>query len=298
MTFVTIEGLDFDLPSPVVGGRVLGEALRHVIVTALGTALVGALATFNISAWQAKPLEPAPAPQVAPVAWRDIVKPVRIYDLESPVFAGAPVTYVARRQDGDAGRQDVLVIGRFDGAKPALRLRMGRHVDDMPGNVPFDAAVAREAALAGLSVSRHGSTSLLRTRFGAFDVIDVDLIAVPGGQPLPCQAFRRSLDRPALSISGLVCGQRGAALSRAAAGCLIERLDVASAGDDRELVDFFAASELHRNLTCARLAPRAGLGTCRLARRRKRGRRRQSGHITAKFAPPLRFSCDGGVMMN
>ena len=46
-------------------------------------------------------------------------------------------------------------------------------------------------------------------------------------------------------------------LGSRALACLLDRLDLASGGDDRDMVEFFAASERRRDANCAgaRLAP-------------------------------------------
>ena len=65
-----------------------------------------------------------------------------------------------------------------------------------------------------------------------------------------------STTTPALTITGLACG--GAeAWPRKGLSCLLDRLDLASGGDDRQVIDFFASTELKRDAACGgmRLGP-------------------------------------------
>lgn len=232
-----------------LAGHVVRTSISLAVRASVSLAVLVAAAVVVALVISHLPSAPPSPPAPPPAAWREIVKPVRIYNLEAPLLRGAALDYTARRHTF-GGREDVLTLGTLDGDKPALRLRIFRRADEAPLQVPLFAALAHEAAQVGLAIGRSGLPDLLPTRFGRFEIADVSL-ARKEGAAAPCDGFRLILDKPALTITGLACGHRGAALSQADVGCLIERLDVASARDDRDLVDFFAGSELRRNAVCA-----------------------------------------------
>ncbi len=212
----------------------------------------------------------------APAAWLDVVKPIETFSLESSEFGKAAKLYRARRHAEGGGRQDTIILGTT-GSEPALRLSLYRRGTEPYNRVPFFSDVARQAADAGLAVTRSGLPDLLPTRFGALEVADISLNS-SAAIPIPCSGFRLVLDAPALTLVGLACGTR-TAMSRRSLQCVLERLDLASGGTDKTLVEFFAMSELRRTTTCAgtRLAPdqvHAGWLDDRSATPRRNTRRR------------------------
>ena len=239
-------------PAWLLGRRLIGPAIKATV----GIGLIGAAGALAVTVLRNLPAADPAALAPPGSAWTEIVKPVRIYSLEAPEFAGRAATYTARRHVIGGGREDVLALGTLDGAAPAIRLRIFRRGTEPAADVPLFAALVHEAAQAGLAVGRSSLPDVLPTRFGRFEVADITLTRKDGAAT-PCGGFRLALDKPALSISGLACGRHVAPMSRQAMGCLIERLDVASARDDRALIDFFAATELRRNAACAgmRLGP-------------------------------------------
>ncbi|MGB8276486.1 MAG: hypothetical protein WCF20_00895 [Methylovirgula sp.] len=90
----------------------------------------------------------------------------------------------------------------------------------------------------------------MATRFGAFEVVDI-ILAGKAIAPVPCLGFRGAALGAKFRILGFACGGQGRPMSRPALACLIDRLDLNEAGDDRDLAAFFAASELKRTPTCA-----------------------------------------------
>ncbi|WP_158809276.1 hypothetical protein [Beijerinckia sp. L45] len=198
---------------------------------------------------------PAPVEPKAP-AWLDVIKPIEIFSLEAANLAKSTKLYKARRSLDGGGRQDTLAFGTLTGDEPALRLTLYRRGSETYVAGPVFAAIARIAADAGLSVTRSGLPDVMATRFGNFQVAAVALSA--GATPAsPCSGFRLALDAPALTMTGLACGGKAADLTRERLGCMLERLDLVSGGDDRALVEFFASTELKRNAACTgmRLGP-------------------------------------------
>lgn len=197
----------------------------------------------------------APAAPSAP-AWLDIIKPIEIFSLEAADLAKSPRIYKARRILAGGGRQDTLAFGTLAGEEPALRLTLYRQGSETYAPAPAFADIVQLAAGAGLSVVRSGLPDLMTTRFGKFQVTNVTL---SGGaaSSAACSGFRLVLETPALTMIGLACGGKAAGMPRERLGCVLERLDLTSGADDRPLVEFFAATELQRNGTCAgmRLGP-------------------------------------------
>ena len=183
--------------------------------------------------------------------WVDIVKPVQIYSLEARELAKLPSTYAARRRGGDI-REDVLGFGTWHGDQPSLRLRVLRG-----GEAPaaLDTAIVRQAAAVGVAIGPSKKPEMLATRFGAFEIADVT--SSGPGATMACSGLRLAVALPALTFDGFACGAEGQAIPRKTLACLIDRLDLASVGEDRALIDFFAATDLRRDADCdgMRLAP-------------------------------------------
>jgi hypothetical protein len=236
------------------------SALRATIVKVGALGLLAAI--FGALALAAIP-KPAPLPTpvenavvAAPVEhWIEIRKPVQIFSLQAPELRGLPLAYAARRHSVAGGREDTLAFGTLADGGSALRLGLFRRADEKAVSVPFYASIASQAADAGLGIERSGLPDLVVTRFGRMEVADVALSGK--GRSQSCHGFRLSLTGPALSMTGFACAPATKPMSRATLGCLIERLDLASAREDRALIDVFAASELHRNAACEgmRLGP-------------------------------------------
>lgn len=213
---------------------------------------IGAMVTDGRSGLVPPAAQPG-VPEGPPLAkWIDIVKPVQIYSLPAPELANAALLYKARRLSSGNGREDILTFGRLAGDRPSLRLRIYRgdkaDLDRVRAVDPMDRVSP--------AFARNPPAAFVETRFGRFETSDVRVrdASAPVG---PCASFRIDVDRPGLSISGIACGGRDKPVARNGLACLLDRLDLNSAGDDRDLGDFFAASELRHNGVCAgmRLAP-------------------------------------------
>ena len=191
------------------------------------------------------------APASAPIAaeWIDVPRPIHIFDLEAPLLRGSALVYTARRRTAGDGREDVLAYG-IPGRDASLRLRLTRRTGGAAPPPPLFAVIASQAADAGLSVGRAGLAYLMPTRFGRFEIADVALTDGSVSR-VACRGFRLALEAPAFTMSGLACGAPGQPMTREALACLVDRLDLASGGDDRAMIDFFAASERRRNPDCA-----------------------------------------------
>ncbi|HLH11405.1 MAG TPA: hypothetical protein VKV77_05935 [Methylovirgula sp.] len=215
----------------------------------LGGALIALiLVAAAVQLARHKPQTPAPIQATAePAAWTEIPHPLAAFDLAAPELANSPLFYEARR-NRTGGRQDILTFGAFGGEVPFVRLTLYRAGTEPEPRDSLFVDLARSAATAGLAVTRSLAPSELSTRFGPFEVSDIDLAAADTSTP--CLGFLGAGLGGRFRISGFACGAPRAPWSRPALACLIDRLDLDSASDDAELADFFAASELRRNRTC------------------------------------------------
>jgi hypothetical protein len=209
--------------------------------------LLGTVVMAGTAKKHAMPADPPPPP---PPTWVEVEQPIEFFNLNAPGFVSSAATYEARRHRTGGGRQDILTFGKFDGKEPFIRLVLYRVGNEEVPQSPLFVELVRMAAAAGLSVARSLTPEDLATRFGDFETADVDLAA--GERPAtPCLGFRTAALEGRFRISGFACGVPAKPLSRPALACLLDRLDLNSAGDDPTLAGFFAATELRRDPLCA-----------------------------------------------
>ncbi len=223
---------------------VIGAALLLV----LGIIILGELdapdPTARTATSQAA-LPPAPQP-----IWADIVQPLQLFNVSAPALAKDARSYAARRNVAGGGRQDILTFGQPNGPSPYLRLQLYRVGSEAAPAAPLYVDLARAAAQADLSIGRSLTPVQMPTRFGDFELADMELTGekIPA---LPCLGFRGVALSGKFQISGFACGAKGKPIAQPALSCLIDRLDLNAAGDEKALAVFFAASELRRNPACA-----------------------------------------------
>jgi hypothetical protein len=191
--------------------------------------------------------EPRPSPAIGE-AWLRIAKPVALIGLESPELDRQPAAYEAQRSPDGARRLDTLVYGGFDGDKPHLQLRMLVERSQTTAQ-PFVIALVRDAAERGMSVQRSGVPDSVATKFGPLDTADATLS--DGSTSRHCIAFRKPPSDGPMTLSGWWCGIAARPADRQQLACLIDRLDLLSAGDDPALRAAFARGELARQPACA-----------------------------------------------
>lgn len=193
----------------------------------------------------------APAPPIAPL-WLEIVKPIQLYELAGSEFGHLPLDYAARRRPDGRERQDTLTFGEFGDDAPFIRLsihRIGAEAIDAPADLFV--GLARLAGAGHLAVTKSGLPTLIATRFGSFATADVTLSR--GMLSAPCLGFR--LDPPTatkpMDIAGFACGSQSKPMDRASLGCLLDRIDLVSAGDDEAMRAFFVDAERRRGQECS-----------------------------------------------
>lgn len=198
----------------------------------------------------------AAAPVAPPPVWTDIIHPIQFFGLAAPELAKTTRFYEARRNRIGGGREDILSFGQLNGPTPYVRLLLYRVGAEKAPDTALYVDLARTAAQADLSIGRSLTPAELPTRFGTFEAVDVDL-AGDNAAAVPCLGFRGAALAGKFRILGFACGGKAQPISRPALACLIDRLDLNEAGDDKALAAFFADSELKRDPAClgTRLAP-------------------------------------------
>ena len=230
-----------------------GIGLAATLVTTLSSGSEVTIASLTLPAEpDARPVrdvrqEPRPSPR-SRENWVTITKPIPIFGLESPELDRGSATLEARRSQDGSQREDVLGFSTFTEPKPHLLLRLSVEHDRDELSQPFIVALVRDAAARAMSVQRSGRPTAIQTRFGPVETADVTLS--DGEVSRACIAFRMDSGALPLSLGGWWCGASKPA-DRQQLVCLIDRIDLLNAGDDRALRTAFARTELHRLPACA-----------------------------------------------
>ncbi len=212
--------------------------------------------------WDAAPTsaprvaEPA-APPAPPPAWKTVARAPSLYALQAPELDRLPRASLVRRHENGT-REDRLLAGSFAGDELHLNLAIRRLATD--GDIDGEGlaashfvATARRTAQAGLSVLRLAQPTPLPTKFGIGEAADA--LLAEGGQERACLVVGLSASEGLLRVDGWFCGSAQRPADRGALACLIDRLDLVAAGDDRPLKALFAAAERRREARCAAGAP-------------------------------------------
>jgi hypothetical protein len=222
-----------------------GLALKSLLGVLLALATAGVLRD-----WPAPAAAPV-APPVAAAAWIDIAKPYPLFDLVAPSLGHGQPVYTARRHAAGGGREDVLTFGQFGGAKTFLRIGVYRHGGEEVADSIYFVDMARRAAASGLGVTEADLPQAMPTRFGDFESGAVELSGSENVKRRNCRGFRRVIANPALTLGGFMCGAGEEKVGAADLACVIDRLGLLAAGQDRELADFFGAAGGRKGRACA-----------------------------------------------
>lgn len=181
--------------------------------------------------------------------WIPITRPIPMFGLEAPELDRASGTLESRHSPDGTQREDVLAFGAFAEPKAHLLLRLSVEHDRGDLSQPFVISLVRETAARAMSVQRSSLPTAMQTRFGPVETADATL--TDGGTSRPCIAFRMQGGSLPLAMSGWWCGSAGKPADRQQLLCLIDRIDLVNAGDDRALRTAFARTELNRQPACA-----------------------------------------------
>ena len=225
-------------------------AMKMLLVILLVLAVAGLLRDWP------KPARTAATPSAPAATWAEIVKPYALFDLSAPMFGHDQPSYTARRHVAGGGREDTLAFGAFGGRKLFLRFSIYRHGTEDVADPGYFVDMARRASVSGLGVTGADLPQAMPTRFGEFESAPLELSGPTGVERGNCRGFRTEIEAPALTMGGLMCGGRDEAVSAAEVACVIDRLDLLSAGQDRALADFFGAAEARKSRACVEAAAR------------------------------------------
>lgn len=206
---------------------------------------------FAVSPAQAAITPTAPARTASGLgeSWQAIARPIAVFGLESPELEKLTLVYSARRNPQGTERDDTLRFGRFADGTAHLHLA-ARRMAEVPEPAPrFFVALAREAAQYELALDHAAVPVAMPTKFGIVETADATLAGSAAARA--CIAFRHLSRVQPLQLSGWWCGTPERPADRGQLACLIDRLDLLSAGEDRPLRQVFTQAELNRNGACS-----------------------------------------------
>ncbi len=227
--------------------RSIGKLLALVILLGAGLAVASQMAADHSA--------PQTVPHPSSDSWLAIMQPLPLFGLSGTDFAKLPLDYAAVRHSAGGGRRDILMFGDPQGDQSWLKLSLYR-IGAEATSTRDDLADMVQGF--GFEMTNSAEPTLLATRFGSFEAADMR-IGAPSG-PRPCLGFR-SMQAPdaALRVEGLACGSLDHPMGRDLLSCVIDRIDLLSAGDDQALRDIFVEAERRRGAACmpSRLTPSA-----------------------------------------
>lgn len=232
-------------------GRTLVTAAA-LVVAVLSAGAVGLLAqSAGARGSIAAPILPEAtlaAPAAPAPVWIEVVRPIPLFDLGGSTFGRLPLSYRVKRLSDASERRDTLTYGTFDADTAAMVLIIHR-LGPAPRRTDLPTDLARIAAVQKLALLRSGPPTPVPTRFGPVEA--ADLTVQGGARSRPCLGFQLRTDGAApVAIAGLACGTDAKPVDRAGLTCVLDHLDLLSAGDDTALRDFFVAAEQRRGQGC------------------------------------------------
>ena len=108
--------------------------------------------------------------------------------------------------------------------------------------------MSRLAAYGGLAIERSAQPLALPSKFGPIEVSD--MVISGAGRMRACLGFRHQAGAIGFSFQGWLCGTDQRPADRQQLTCLIDRINLHAAGEDRALRAHFAKAELNRQPSC------------------------------------------------
>ncbi|MFY8039473.1 MAG: hypothetical protein ACOVN4_07415 [Bosea sp. (in: a-proteobacteria)] len=187
----------------------------------------------------------ADAPRITP-EWVQVPRPVASFGLGLADIDGQPARLQARRDTASTAREDQMIAGSFAGQNPHFVLVLRRSHAAPAGSLFV--ALTRQAAENGLAIERTAQPVPLASKFGALE--SADIVLGDGDKARTCLAFRHLADEAAFAFQGWLCAGAGRTVDRQQITCLIDRIHLMAAGDDRPLRAHFSKAELQRQPAC------------------------------------------------
>jgi hypothetical protein len=187
--------------------------------------------------------------------WTRIQRPIAIFALGAQDFAGQAQRYESWRHSR-TGRDDRLIYGalaapseKADGGpqRPEAHLHLSFLREGGAARSLFLDLVA-QGAENGVSVERLRQPGMVATKFGPVEAADATLSQ--GGAARACLGFRHVSEEQGLRIAGWWCAADGRPADRRQLACLIDRIGLLSAGEDKALRTVFTQAEKNRDPAC------------------------------------------------
>lgn len=206
------------------------------------------LATLAIHLWDQLPGTDAAGPASNP-AWRIAGHSHPAFTLSRPDYPEKTESYTILRHP-DGGRKDILRWTGEDG-RPMAELEIYRLGGEFHAALPADTPLA--ARMPHLGRSALEAAGLVESKFGA-----VALLREAGGiSARSCLGFFKTIDDPAVRISGWSCQGDALPAQRMTISCMLNRLTLLTSGNDPKMAELFARAELKRSGCGAGAAPPA-----------------------------------------
>lgn len=193
--------------------------------------------------------EPSPSPHEEP-SWTRIARPAPLFTLDAAEVSKTQESYEAMRSTLGEGREDRLVFGaptRLD--EPFIGISVSRTGVETGDEAPFFVGLSRRAAAAGVAVAKAAPGEPIESKFGEMESAEARLST--NGFERSCLAFRRAVPGEVLRILGWYCPSEGARARAPELSCLVDRLELSGATEDKALRDAFAAAQ-PRRLACGK----------------------------------------------
>jgi hypothetical protein len=169
-----------------------------------------------------------------------------VLGLALPHLDGQPLRVEARRDASSGARLDGIAAGVFGSEASHLAFHLRREPASREPGFVID--LIRLASLDGLALTRSQRPTALPTKFGPVEAADIALSGE--GRERSCIAFRHRTEREGATLIGWQCGPADRAADRQQLACLIDRLSLVGAGEDRDLRAVFSRAELNRLPAC------------------------------------------------
>lgn len=178
--------------------------------------------------------------------WVQIQRPTTTFSIAIDEPQGQQLRTVVRRDLASQAREDQFQVGLFSSETRFLLLALNRMEDRQ--TVSFFVDMSRKAGEAGLSITRSAQPLPLNSKFGILEAADV--MVSDGTVTRGCLAFRHMSDSASFSFRGWLCGTETRPADRQQLTCLIDRVTLLAAGEDRQLRTLFSKAELQRQPQC------------------------------------------------
>ncbi len=178
--------------------------------------------------------------------WVTIQRPLASFALGLPDVGGQQIRHQSRRDLHSHVREEQIRAGEFatDVAYATITVR-NVAPETRPG---FFIDMARFAAEGGIAITRASTSVAMSSKFGLVET--ADMIMDAGHASRACIGFRHTAETVAFSFQGWFCGNAARAADRQQLTCMLDRLNLVGAGEDRALRGYFSKAELNRQQGC------------------------------------------------